>query len=128
MKAFLCVTGPPSIAGEGPPSRITKPTMCCYFLNSQSGRALKEWGLGIGNRIEGTGQGQHPCIEFTFRGTLDSSVLRTMSFLSYAVTSVKLQLNFFLVNMMVSFSRKLLLGLKLRSALPYPHVVNELDP
>lgn len=89
-EAFVCVTGPPSTAGEGPPSRITKPTVCCYFLNSQSGQALNEWGLGTGNKIEGTGQGQQPCIEFTFRGTLDSSVLSTMPFLSYALTSVKL--------------------------------------
>lgn len=42
----LYVTGPPSISGEGPPSRRPKPTVRCYFLNSQSAVALKGWGFG----------------------------------------------------------------------------------
>ena len=64
MKPSLDVTGPPSISGEVLHSRIAKPIVSSYFLNSQTRVAMEEWELGAGNRIAGIEQA---CTEFAFR-------------------------------------------------------------
>lgn len=60
MKASLHVTGPPSSSEKGPPSRRTKPTVRCYFPNTQSRVALEEWELGPVIGLQGWGRTSSP--------------------------------------------------------------------
>ena len=89
-KPSLDVFGPPSISGEGPPSRRAKPIVSSYFLNSQTRVALEERELGQAQDFR-AGAGPTVLDSSCLRRSLSSPVL-TMStklFTSYTPTAVK---------------------------------------
>lgn len=84
MKPSLDVTGPPSISGEVLHSRIAKPIVSSYFLNSHTRVAMEEGELGAG--IE---QGQRPVRKLPSGRPELTCTVSTELFISYALTSVK---------------------------------------
>ena len=88
-KPSLDVSGPPSISGEGPPSRRAKPIVSSHFLNSQTRVALEEWELGQATRLQDWSRAHSPGQQLPSEKPKLTCTMSTELFTSYTPTAVK---------------------------------------
>lgn len=88
-KPSLDVFGPPSISGEGPPSRRAKPIVSSYFLNSQTRVALEERELGQATGLQGWSRAHSPGQQLPSEKPELTCTVSTELFTSYTPTAVK---------------------------------------